>query len=112
MVAAGALLLVLALANPAARWVRFALAVVAGAAIAIGFALVFPQCLGRPEQVLPELARDWLDHVREAKPIYEHPLRAAFPIAALPENGRAHVCTPGTNSHLVCRPLLGTQKKQ
>src|SRR3546814_4883044 len=87
MVAAGALLLVLALANPAARWVRFALAVVAGAAIAIGFELVFPQCLGRPEPVSPELARTWLDHVREAKTIYEHPLRAAFPLGALPVYG-------------------------
>ncbi|WP_245968575.1 AcrB/AcrD/AcrF family protein [Hephaestia caeni] len=87
MVAAGALLLVLALANPGARWVRLGLAIVAGGAIAIGFALVFPQCLGRPEQVSPELARTWLDHVREAKPIYEHPLRVAFPIAALPVIG-------------------------
>ncbi|MCM8732229.1 AcrB/AcrD/AcrF family protein [Hephaestia sp. GCM10023244] len=87
MVAAGALLLVLALANPAARSVRCALAILAGGAIAIGFALVFPQCLGRPEQVSPELARTWLNHVREAKPIYEHPFRAAFPIAALPVIG-------------------------
>src|SRR3546814_19938707 len=46
MVAAGALLLVLALANPAARWVRFALAVVAGGANGDRVAPVFPQCLG------------------------------------------------------------------
>ncbi|HVI98256.1 MAG TPA: AcrB/AcrD/AcrF family protein [Sphingomonas sp.] len=87
MVSAGALLLLLALANPAARWLRLMLAVIAGAGIAIGFAFVFPQCLGRPEQVSPELARTWLDHVREAKPIYEHPLRVAFPIATLPVIG-------------------------
>ncbi len=87
MIAAGALLLVLALVNPRLRWARLVLALVAGTAIAIGFALVFPQCLGRPEQVSPELARTWLDHVREAKPIYEHPFRVAFPIGALPVIG-------------------------
>ena len=87
MIAAGALLLVLALASPPNRWVRLALAGVAGAAIAIGFALVFPQCLGRPEQVSPELLRDWLSNVREAKPIYAHPFRVGFTIAALPVVG-------------------------
>ena len=53
------------------------------------FALVFPQCLGRPEQVSPELAALWLDNVREAKPIYQHPFRTAFPIVALPVIGAA-----------------------
>lgn len=87
MVAAGALLFALAWWNPARRELRFGLAVVAGAVIVAGFAWRFPQCLGRPEQVSPELARNWLDNVREAKPIYKHPFRMAFPIAALPVAG-------------------------
>lgn len=87
MVAAGVLLFALSLASPANRWVRLALAAVAGAAIAGGFALLFPQCLGRPEQASPELVRIWLDNVREARPIYRHPFDVAFPIAALPVIG-------------------------
>jgi len=63
------------------------MALVAGAIIAVGFALVFPQCLGRPEGVSEELQRTWLNNVREAKPIYQHPLRTALPIAALPVAG-------------------------
>ncbi|MGI4733510.1 MAG: hypothetical protein ACRYFW_17460 [Janthinobacterium lividum] len=87
MVAAGGLLFVLARVSPASRNLRLALAVAAGAIIAVGFARLFPQCLGRPEQVSPELARNWLDNVREAKPIYKHALRDDFPIAALPVVG-------------------------
>ncbi|WP_242138209.1 AcrB/AcrD/AcrF family protein [Sphingomonas sp. TREG-RG-20F-R18-01] len=84
MVVAGALLFAMAWANPANRWVRLGLAVLAGGVIVAGFALVFPQCLGRPEQVSPELAASWLNNVREAKPIYSHPFRTAFPIVVLP----------------------------
>ena len=84
MVAAGATLFVLARVNPARREVRLGLAVVGGIALAAAFAALFPQCLGRPEQVSPELARNWLDNVREAKPIFKHPFRLGFTIAALP----------------------------
>ncbi len=84
MVMAGALLFALAWANPANRWVRLGLAVAAGAIIVIGFALVFPQCLGRPEQASPELQKNWLDMIREAKPLYTHPFRVAFPVAVMP----------------------------
>ncbi len=87
MVMAGALLFALAWANPANRWVRLGLAVAAGAIIVIGFALVFPQCLGRPEQASPELQRNWLDMIREAKPLYTHPFRVAFPVAVMPVVG-------------------------
>src|SRR3546814_8341251 len=35
-----------------------------------------------------------------------------LPCAAKPEQiGRAHVCTPVTNAHLVCRLLLAKKKK-
>ncbi len=87
VVAAGVLLLVLAQVSPARREVRLALAVVAGLAIAAGFAHFFPQCLGRPEQVSPELERNWLSNVREAKPIYQHGWRLGVPLAALPVVG-------------------------
>jgi hypothetical protein len=87
VVVAGALLLVLALASPRRPAARLALAVVAGAAVAAFFALAFPQCLGRPEQVSPELYNSWLANVREAKPIYKHPFRVAFPIVTLPVIG-------------------------
>lgn len=84
MVAAGGLLVALARANPPMRITRLAGAVLAGAVIVAGFALVFPQCLGRPEQVSPELAREWLANVREAKPIFAQPWRSALPVALLP----------------------------
>ncbi len=84
---AGLALYILAFLSPRALVVRLALAVAAGATIAIGFAAFFPQCLGRPEQVSPELVRTWLSNVREAKPLYGHPFRVAFPIATLPVIG-------------------------
>ncbi|MBN8815608.1 MAG: AcrB/AcrD/AcrF family protein [Sphingomonas sp.] len=84
MVVAGALLFALARLNAANRWVRLGLAVAAGAVIVAGFVLLFPQCLGRPEQVSDELAKNWLNNVREAKPVYTHPFRTAFPIVTLP----------------------------
>lgn len=81
LVAAGALLVALTLANPASRWVRLALAAIAGGLIVAGFVHFFPQCLGRPEQVSDELYRVWLSNVREARPIYRHPADTAVPVA-------------------------------
>jgi len=87
MVAAGTLLFGLSLLSPANRWLRLALAAAAGTAIVAGFVMLFPQCLGRPEQVSDELARTWLNNVREARPIYRHPFKTGFPIAVLPVIG-------------------------
>ncbi|MFW2850503.1 AcrB/AcrD/AcrF family protein [Sphingomonas sp. TX0543] len=87
MVLAGAFLLVMAMLSPRRAGVRLTLAVIAGAVIAGAFALVFPQCLGRPEQVSDELYRNWLGNIREAKPIYQHAFRIGFPVAALPVMG-------------------------
>lgn len=87
MVAAGALLFALALIDPKTRILRLIAGAAAGAVIVAGFIHFFPQCLGRPEQVSPELARNWLDNVREARPIYRQPFRQAFPIATLPVIG-------------------------
>ncbi|MES2754350.1 MAG: AcrB/AcrD/AcrF family protein [Pseudomonadota bacterium] len=86
-VAAGTLLFLVARVSPAQRGARLGLAVGAGAIVAGGFVLLFPQCLGRPEQVSPELAANWLNNVREAKPIYAHTFRLGFTIAALPVIG-------------------------
>ena len=87
MVLAGALLMVLAAWSPERRGWRIAAMLVAGAVIVAFFAIAFPQCLGRPEQVSQELYDNWLGNVREAKPIYRHPLRTAFPIVTLPVIG-------------------------
>lgn len=86
-VAAGAGLALLALLSPADRKVRLVLAAIVGAVIAGAFATLFPQCLSRPEQVSDELYYSWLSNVREAKPIYRHPFRTGFPLAALPVMG-------------------------
>jgi hypothetical protein len=87
MTTAGAALFVIARIGPQSRWMRFAVAAAAGAIIAGGFAALFPPCLSRPEGVSDELARMWLNNVREAKPIYAHPLRNAVPMAMLPVIG-------------------------
>ena len=92
VVVAGALLLALAFLSPRRPAVRLLLALAAGGAVAAMFALVFPQCLGRPEQVSPELARTWLNNVKEAKPLWKHPFRVAFPIAMLPIIGLVGAC--------------------
>jgi hypothetical protein len=86
-VVAGALLFTVSRINPVAWTTRLALAVVAGGIIAGGFAGLFPQCLSRPEGVSDELARIWLNNVREARPIYMHSFRLGFPLAVLPVIG-------------------------
>lgn len=83
-VAAGALLALMALLSPQSRAARLGMAVLAGGAIVGGFVLLYPQCLGRPEQVSDELYNSWLSNVREAKPIYRHPFRMGFSLATLP----------------------------
>ncbi len=87
MVTAGVLLCVLGLWSPASRAARLGLGLVAGGVIVAGFAGLFPQCLGRPEQVSPELQRNWLDNIREAKPVYTHPFNVYFPVIMLPVIG-------------------------
>lgn len=87
MVAAGVLLFGLSLLGLRQRWARLLLAGLAGGAIVAGFVLLFPQCLGRPEQVSDELARTWLNNVREARPIYRHPIKTGIPLAVLPAIG-------------------------
>ncbi|CAM3091385.1 AcrB/AcrD/AcrF family protein [Sphingomonas antarctica] len=60
---------------------------VVGAVLAGGFAKAFPQCLGAPEQISPELYSSWFSHVREAKPLYAQSWTTALTVAALPVAG-------------------------
>lgn len=49
---------------------RLTLSGLLGIVLLAYMALVWPDCLGRPEQVSPELQKLWLNNVSEAKPIY------------------------------------------
>ena len=72
----------------AGRWQkRLALALGAGAVIAVFYVLVWPKCTGQLEGMSPELKRLWFNNVREAKPIYRHSWRIGLAIVALPVMG-------------------------
>ena len=79
----GGLAVSLAMAPIASRPARIAAALAVGIFIAMAFALAWPQCLGRPEHISPELDRVWFSHIREAKPLYEHGWRITLLTVAL-----------------------------
>jgi hypothetical protein len=79
----GGLLVALASLPFAQRWMRIVAALVAAGAICGGYVWAWPQCLGRPEHISPEVERLWFSHIREAKPLYEHGWRIAFPTLSL-----------------------------
>lgn len=85
--AGGAIAVALALLSPRSWPVRLGLAALAGAALAAGFVLVWPHCLGRLEGASPELVQLWLGNVREARPLYRHGYAVAIGVAALPVAG-------------------------
>ncbi|HEY0044693.1 MAG TPA: AcrB/AcrD/AcrF family protein [Allosphingosinicella sp.] len=87
MAAGGAIALLLSLLRTERRPLRLAAAAAGGAALAAGFALAWPQCLGRLENVSPEVVELWLGNVREARPVYRHGLQTAVAIMALPVAG-------------------------
>jgi len=66
------------------RAARFALLAGMGAIVAGFFGASFPQCLGRPEQISPELDKFWFSNIREVKPLYTKPWRDALQTAWLP----------------------------
>jgi multisubunit Na+/H+ antiporter MnhB subunit len=70
LVSAGGLLFLLSFMTTAKIPVRLAAAAGLALVLGAGFALQWPQCLGRLEGVSPELEALWLSHIREAKPIY------------------------------------------
>lgn len=87
MVLAGGLLFMLGrlpLRSPAAR---LAAAAVAAALLGGFMALAWPQCLGRPEGVSDELQREWLNNIREARPITVQDWRIGAMMIALPAVG-------------------------
>lgn len=85
--AGGAIAVGLALLSPRSWPARLGLAAGAGAALAAGYALVWPHCLGRLEGASPELVQLWLGNVREARPLYRHGYAVATGVAALPVAG-------------------------
>lgn len=87
MAAAGALAVLLAWLRLGRPLVRLAAAALAGALLAGGFALAWPDCVSRPEGVSPELYKMWLSHVREARPIYTHSWQTIVNGLALPVAG-------------------------
>lgn len=83
MLAAGALAVLLSMLR-AERWtVRLGIALAAGAVLAGGFVLSWPDCLGRPERVSPELERNWLQFVNEARPLWKHGYKRYVPVLAI-----------------------------
>ncbi len=87
MTAAGGTAVALASLSPAIPAKRFAAAAICGLLLAAGFALLWPDCLGRLEQAPPELERLWLSKVREAMPVYGHGARTVALIVTLPVLG-------------------------
>ena len=86
-VAGGAVAVLLAVAAPRSWPLRLGLAAAAGAALAAGYVLAWPHCLGRLEGASPELVQLWLGNVREARPLYMHGYATAISVAALPVAG-------------------------
>jgi hypothetical protein len=80
---AGAILVALGSLPVERRVIRIVLALAAGALVCAFYAAAWPQCLGRPEHLSPELEKLWFSHIREAKPLYRHGWRIAFPTLSL-----------------------------
>jgi hypothetical protein len=87
VVAGGAIAVGLAFLAPRSWPLRLGVAAGAGAALAAGFVLAWPHCLGRLEGASPELVELWLGNVREARPLYRHGYATAINVAALPVAG-------------------------
>ena len=84
MIAAGVLAIALSYLATERPIVRLGAAALGGVLLAGGFALAFPQCLGRPEQISDELVRVWFSNVREAKPLYTQAWTTAATVVSLP----------------------------
>ena len=83
MLAAGALCVLLSMVPLKNRLNRFVAALAGGAVLAIAFALVWPDCLGRPERISPELDQLWFRYIREAKPMWSQGYRVYVPVFAI-----------------------------
>ena len=70
------------------RWpARLGAAVIAGGVVAGFHAFAWPHCLERLEGVSPQATALWLDHVREARPVYRQTWRVIAIVLALPLTG-------------------------
>ena len=87
MLLAGALAVALSFLHLDRPALRLVAAAVGGGLVAAAFAVAWPQCLGRPEMVSPELYRVWLGNVREAKPLYVQNWSSIGQTAAMPAIG-------------------------
>jgi hypothetical protein len=87
MVVAGALLFTVTFIRAESKAARFGLAAVAGAIVAVTIYFFWPQCIGRPEGISPELEELWFKNIREVKPLYEQQLKISLPTIALPVIG-------------------------
>jgi len=87
MLGAGVAAVVLPVLPLRAWWARLGAGAVAAGLLGALYVLAWPHCVQRLEGVSPELARLWLNNVREAKPIYEHNLNTIFAVSALPASG-------------------------
>lgn len=80
MLGAGALLALLSFMRTGDWRVRFGAAAIAAALLAGGYALAWPQCLGRLEGISPELNELWFSNIREVKPLYSQNWDIILPI--------------------------------
>ncbi len=87
MVAAGWLAWLLPQTKSTDWRIRLGAAAVGGVVLAAGFAGFAPQCLGRPEQVSPELYDSWLKNINEFKPLYTKDWQMMAGTLALPLAG-------------------------
>lgn len=83
MLAAGGLAVLLASLKVASWKARLGLAVLAGAVLAGSFVTVWPDCLGRPERISPELQQLWFQYINEAKPMWSHSFKRYVPVFAI-----------------------------
>jgi hypothetical protein len=82
MLAAGSAAVALSYLPLRNRIARLGTAGVAGIMLAIGFVLVWPDCLGRPERISPELEQLWFQYINEAKPMWSHGYKRFVPVLA------------------------------
>lgn len=83
MLTAGGIAVLLSFLPLRVRTGRFIVALLAGLALAAAFALVWPDCLGRPERISPELEQNWFQYINEAKPMWSHGYKRYVPVFSL-----------------------------
>ncbi len=86
---AGAAATALSTLRISGRAARFALVAAAGIGLALFFAIAWPDCLGRPERISPELERNWFQYINEARPLWKQGWRRYVPTFVLALTGTA-----------------------